>query len=100
MASLPPSAGLGVGIKFCKFEKTSVMSLAEKKVELFQIVVEADEEMTGKLIAFAKQLRGDKSKFSKEELDKFHATRQKYLSAHNETISLEDAHQYIRSLKR
>lgn len=75
------------------------MGFAEKKVELFQIVVEADEEMTGKLIEFARQLKGD-SNFSKEELEKFHATRQKYLFSENQTISLEDAHTYIRSLKK
>jgi hypothetical protein len=76
------------------------MSFAEKKVELFQIVSEADEEMTGKLIEFAKQLRGEQPRFSKEELEKFHTTRQKYLSSSDKTILLEDAHAYIRRLKQ
>jgi hypothetical protein len=75
------------------------MSFAEKKVELFQLVAEADEETTGKLIEFAKQLKGDQPRFSKEELEKFHATRQKYLSSPEKTVLLEDAHAYIRSLK-
>jgi hypothetical protein len=76
------------------------MGFAEKKVELFQIVSEADEELTGKLIEFAKQLKGEQSKFSKGELEKFHTTRQKYLSSSDKTILLEDAHAYIRSLKQ
>lgn len=76
------------------------MDFAEKKIELFEIVVNADEEMTGKLIEFAKQLKKEQSGFSKEELEKFHATRQKYLSSSDKTILLEDAHAYIRSLKQ
>jgi hypothetical protein len=33
------------------------MSFAEKKLELFRIVADADEELTGKLIAFAISLQ-------------------------------------------
>lgn len=76
------------------------MGFAEKKVELFKLVSEADEEMTGKLIEFAKQLKGGSSRFSKEELEKFHKTREKYLSPSAKTILLEEAHAYIRSLKQ
>jgi hypothetical protein len=76
------------------------MGFAEKKVELFKLVSEADEEMTGKLIEIAKQLKGESSRFSKEELEKFHKTRQKYSSTSGKTILLEDAHAYIRGLKQ
>lgn len=76
------------------------MSLAEQKVELMQLVVSADEEMTGKLIALAKQLTKIEYRFTQEELAKFHATRQKYLGPENGTILLEDAHAYIRNLKK
>jgi len=76
------------------------MSSAEKKIELFQIVVNANEEMTGKLIEFAKSLKKNNSKFTKEELERFHSTRSKYLQPDNKTILLEDAHTWIRSLKR
>ena len=76
------------------------MGFAEKRVDLFQIVAQADEEMNSKLIDFARQLKSEDSKFSKEELEKFHATRQKYLSPDKKTILLEDAHAYIRSLKQ
>jgi hypothetical protein len=91
---------MGVGKRFSKFEKSSFMSLAEKKAELFQIVSDADEELTGKLIDFAKKLNDKAQKFTEKELAMFHATRQKYLSPDNKTISLEDAHAYIRSLKQ
>jgi hypothetical protein len=76
------------------------MGFAEKKVELLKLVSEADEDMTGKLIELAKQLKGEQARFSKEELEKFHKTRQKYLSSLGKTILLEDAHAYIRSLKQ
>lgn len=76
------------------------MGFAEKKLELFKLVSDADEEMTGKLIEFAKQLKEENARFSKEELEKFHKTRQKYLSSLGKTILLEDAHAYIRSLKQ
>lgn len=94
------SEGLGVGKRFCKFEKREFMGFAEKKVELFQIVSEADEETTGKLIEFAKQLRGEQSKFSKDELEKFHASRQQYLENPQTGLTLEEAHAQIRRLKK
>lgn len=75
------------------------MGFAEKKVELFQIVADADEETTGKLIAFAKQLNQNAAKFTKEELSIFHTTREKYSESEDQMILLEDAHAYIRSLK-
>lgn len=76
------------------------MNFAEKKVELFQIVADADEELTGKLIEFARQLAPAKSSYSGEELAKFHATRQKYATDEAKMISLVDAHSHIRSLKK
>lgn len=76
------------------------MGFAEKKVELFKIVADADEQTTGRLIEFAKEINHPNQKFSDDELAKFHATRKKYLSDTNNTILLEDAHAYIRSLKQ
>jgi hypothetical protein len=75
------------------------MNFAEKKVALLKLLVEADEETTGKIFDFARQLKPD-SEFSAEELAKFHATREKYLSSDTKTILMEDAHAYIRSLKQ
>lgn len=75
------------------------MGFAEQKVELFRIVSEADEEMTGKLIDFARSLEG-KAQFTDEELKKFHESREQYLQHPETAMLMEDAHEFIRSLKR
>lgn len=75
------------------------MGFAEKKVTLLKIVAEADEELTGLLIEFAHQYKSRFEKFSSEELEKFHASRQAYLQHPESSLLLEDAHTYIRSLK-
>ena len=76
------------------------MDLAEKKIQLLEIVVNADEEMTGKLIEFANTLIKGEEKFTKEELEKFHASRHSYLTNPEQSLTLEEAHTYIRSLKK
>jgi hypothetical protein len=80
--------------------KKQVMGFAEKKIELFQIVANADEETTGKLIEFANQIMHKSEKFSNEELAKFHASQKNYLENTENSFSLEDAHAYVRSLKK
>lgn len=75
------------------------MSLAEQREVLLQIVAGADEGTIGKLIDFARDLNKQPA-FSQDDLAKFHATRNKYNSGETNTISLEDAHTYIRSLKQ
>jgi len=62
----------------CKFEKSDLMGFAEKKVELFQIVANADEEMTGKLIEFAYQLRSKTENFTQEELLEWERRSEEY----------------------
>ena len=76
------------------------MSFAEKKVELLKIVADADEELTGKLIEIALQYNSVESGYTAKDIEAFHATRLKYASPEAKTISLEDAHAYIRSLKQ
>lgn len=76
------------------------MDLAEKKIQLLEIVVNADEEMTGKLIEFANTLTKGEEKFTKEELEKFHTSRQSYLNNPEHSLTVEEAHTYIRSLKK
>lgn len=76
------------------------MNFAKQKVQLFQIVVNADKEITGKLIELANQLKNKNEKFAGEDLAKFHASRQAYLEKPEDCISLEKAHAYIRSLKK
>ncbi len=77
------------------------MGFAEQKIELFKIIADADEIATGKLIEFAQQLNLGQQKFTQDELERFHASREKYRDAANhKTILLEDAHAYIRNLKK
>ncbi len=73
------------------------MGFAEKKVELFQIVADADEEMTGKLIEFARQLQGKSEKFSAEELAEFNRRRDEYLKNPEMGISMEASMAQIRN---
>ena len=76
------------------------MSTAEKKVELVKMLLNADDKTTELVFDLLRQNSTDDQKFSEEELQKFHATRKKYLSNDSNTILLEDAHTYIRSLKQ
>ena len=76
------------------------MGLAEKKQELLRIVENADEELTNRLIAVAKESESTNSKFTPEELQKFYASREQYHQNPETGMSLEDAHAYIRSLKQ
>lgn len=75
------------------------MSTAEKKIELLRLVVDADEELTNRLIAVAKG-EDRSAKFSAEDLQKFHASREQYHQNPETGMSLEDTHAYIRSLKQ
>jgi hypothetical protein len=48
----------------------------------------------------AQQHSNNESKFSHEDLERFHASRTEYLKNPQNSFSLEDAHAYIRSLKK
>jgi hypothetical protein len=47
------------------------MGFAEKKVELLKIVADADEELTGKLIEFAKQQKSLEINITEEDAKKY-----------------------------
>jgi hypothetical protein len=76
------------------------MGLAERKIELLEIVVNADEETTGKLIALAQQLANEKYKFSDEEIAKFEKTRDDFFASGEKGYSVEEAHAIIRNKHR
>lgn len=76
------------------------MSTAEKKVEVVKMLLDADDKTTDQVLDLLRQNSTGSERFSEEELQKFHATRQKYLSNDSNSILLEDAHAYIRSLKQ
>lgn len=76
------------------------MSTAEKKVALVKMLLDADDKTTEKVFQLMVLQANGNQKFSDEELEKFHATRKRYLVDNSNTILLEDAHAYIRSLKQ
>jgi hypothetical protein len=73
------------------------MGFAEQKVELLKIVADADEEMTGKLIEFAKQLNNDSQHFTQDELANFHERREEYLKNPESAVSWEDSMTRLRN---
>ncbi len=91
---------MGVAEQFCTFGKRNLMGLAERKIELLEIVVNADEETTGKLIALAQQLANEKYKFSDEEIAKFEKTRDDFFASGEKGYSVEEAHAMIRNKSR
>lgn len=76
------------------------MGFAEKKLQLLQIIMNADEDTTGKLFEFATHLQPLGNRFSEEELKKFHASRQQYLENPETGLTLEETHAQIRRLKK
>ena len=72
------------------------MSLTEKKQTLFHIVEDADEKLTGLLIAIANEYNDAEQNYSKEELDFFTDRRNAFYNSNKEGYSLEEAHDKIR----
>jgi hypothetical protein len=91
---------LGIGSIICKFEKTKFMGFAEKKLQLLQLVMDADEETTGKLFELVSHLQPSGNRFSDEALKKFHASRQQYFENPETGLTLEEAHAQIRRLRK
>lgn len=73
------------------------MTIAEKKVELFKLIVEADEEATGKLIELAHQLSKKTHRFSEDEIAMFQKTRDNFFASGKNGYSVEEAHATIRN---
>lgn len=72
------------------------MGFAEKKLELLKIVVDADEETTGKLIEFANQLKSHEGEFSTEEITAFQEKREEYLRKPDAASPWEESMERIR----
>lgn len=73
------------------------MGFAEKKVELFRIVADADEEMTGKLIEFANQLRSRSAHFTQEERAEFERRSEEFRKNPGAGIPMEESIARLRS---
>ncbi len=73
------------------------MSLSEKKEALLDIVKDADEKLTGLLIALANEYNEPEEKYSKEEIESFYKTRDMLLSNPETGYAPDEAHQLIRN---
>lgn len=72
------------------------MNLAEKKETLMHIVQDADDKLTGLLIALANEYNDADVDYSKEELDFFEDRKQAFFNSNKEGITVEEAHNRIR----
>jgi hypothetical protein len=72
------------------------MSLTEKKQALFHIVEDADEKLTGLLIAIATEYNDAEQNYSKKELDFFNDRRKAFLDSNKEGYTVEEAHEKVR----
>jgi hypothetical protein len=73
------------------------MSLAEKKQSLPYITEEADEKLTGLLIALANEYNTSGEGYTDEEIEDFYKTRDEYLKNPETVFTVEEAHQKIRN---
>ncbi len=72
------------------------MSLAEKKQSLLYMIEDADEKLTGLLIALANEYIDADQEYSKEELDFFNDRRKAFYDNGKVGSSVEEAHERIR----
>ena len=72
------------------------MNLAEKKETLMHIVQDADDKLTGLLIALANEYNDADVDYSKEELDFFEDRKQAFFNSNKEGSTVEEAHNRIR----
>lgn len=72
------------------------MSLTEKKAALLHIVEDADEKLTGLLIALANEYNDSDKNYSNEELNFFNNRRDAFYESNKEGYSIDEAHDKIR----
>ncbi len=72
------------------------MSLAEKKQSLLYMIEEADEKLTGLLIALAIEYIDADQEYSKVELDFFDDRRKVFYDSNKSGSSVEETHDRIR----
>ncbi len=72
------------------------MSIAEKKEFLLHIIEDADEKLTGLLIALANEYNDADQDYSKGELDFFNERRDAFFAGNKEGYTVEEVHDKIR----
>ncbi len=75
------------------------MGIAEKKQNLMHIVEDADEKLTGLLIALANEYNTSDFKFTDEEIAEFYVRRDNLLADPDSGYTPEKAHILIRNKK-
>lgn len=72
------------------------MVVTDKKQVLIEIIEDADEKLTGLLIALANEYNDSDYVYSQEELAFFEMRRKAFLESGKKGYSVEEAHQKIR----
>ena len=72
------------------------MSITDKKEVLLEIVKDADEKLTGLLIALANEYNADQN-YSEEELAFFEERRDAFFKSGKKGYTVEQAHKRIRN---
>ena len=75
------------------------MSTDEKKQVLHTIVDNADEKLTGLMIALANEYNDD-HEYSPEEIEEFRRIKDEMLAHPETTFTVEETHEQIRNKKR
>ena len=75
------------------------MNLAEKKETLLHIVEDADEKLTGLLIALADEYNTSDYEYSEEEIQSFYEIRDNLLQDPQSGYTPEQLHDLIRNKK-
>ena len=73
------------------------MSLTEKKQSLLHIVEDADEKLTGLLIALADEYNSPSEEYTNEEIEGFYKVRDELINHPEIGYTVEKAHHLIRN---
>lgn len=73
------------------------MFITEKKQVLLEIIEEADEKLTGLLLALANEYNDPGQNFSEEELASFEESRDAFFKSGKKGYTVEEAHNRIRN---
>ena len=73
------------------------MILTEKKQVLLEIIEDADEKLTGLLLALANEYNDADQSYSEEELAFFEKRREAFFKSGEKGYTVEEAHERIRN---
>lgn len=73
------------------------MSLAEKKQSLLYMIEDADEKLTGLLMALANEYNASDEEYTPEEIESFYKIRDELLKNPEKGSTVQEAHQRIRN---